>query len=86
MSEETSNLPANYIEPVVQPNGSTVLGISVRAWIVLYFDFCVLGVWVMNNILLAFGVTSANTVIPEPIYTIFVAVNSFYFGNIKQQK
>lgn len=78
MSETTENS--------LLPNGSSFLKLSVRACIVLWFDFCVLGVWVMNNILLAYGVTSANTVIPEPIYTIFVAVNSFYFGNIKQQK
>ena len=83
---ESSNLPENYVAPLELSNGSSIFGLSVRAWIVMYFDFCVLGVWVMNNVLLAFGVTSANTVIPEPIYTIFVAVNSFYFGNIKQQK
>lgn len=73
---------------IAVPDGngnSKVFGVSVRAWIVLMFNFSVLGVWVANSIFVSLGWTSAvNVKVEEPIYTIFVAVNTYYFTNIKK--
>lgn len=73
---------------IAAPDGngnSKVFGVSVRAWIVLMFNFSVLGVWVANSIFASLGWTSSvNVKVEEPIYTIFVAVNTYYFTNIKK--
>ncbi len=74
------------------PNGtngtngsSSFFGISIRAWIVIMFDSSVLLTWMANNIMAGLGYTSYTFKLEEPLYTIFIAVNTYYFSNIKQQ-
>ena len=86
VQQETSNLPANYVPPPDGNGNSKIFGVSVRAWITIWFDFIVLGVWAANQIFTSIGWTQAGTKIDEPLYTIFVAVNTYYFSSLKQNK
>jgi len=65
-------------------NGSSIGGVSVRAWIVLIIVMSVCGNWMFNTVLFSLGYTSNNMVVPEPIYSVFIAVISYYFGQIKK--
>jgi len=74
-------------EVKLESNGnSKMFGVSIRAWITVWFDFIVLGVWAANQIFASIGWTIPDTKIDEPLYTIFVAVNTYYFSTIKQGK
>ena len=75
MSDDT-----NPPEPVPPVNGSSIGGISVRAWIALLITFTVCANWTANTLMVSLGYTSANITIPEPLYSVFVGVIGIYFG------
>lgn len=61
-------------------NGSTMFGVSVRAWLALLITGTVCINWSANTIMVSLGYTSSNIVIPEPLYSVFVGVIGIYFG------
>jgi hypothetical protein len=61
-------------------NGSQFLGISIRAWLALLITGTVCANWTANTVMVSLGYTSANIVIPEPLYSVFVGVIGIYFG------
>ena len=61
-------------------NGSSFLGISIRAWLALIITGTVCVNWTANTFMVSMGYTSANIVIPEPLYSVFVGVIGIYFG------
>lgn len=63
---------------------STIAGVSVRGWIVVIIVLSVCGNWIANTLMVSLGYTSANMTVPEPIYSVFIAVISYYFGQLKK--
>lgn len=63
-----------------QPNGSKIFNLSIRGLITLILVTGVIGVWITNTVLMSLGWTSANTEVPEPIYSLVIAAVSYYFG------
>lgn len=61
-------------------NGSAFFGVSVRAWLALIITGTVCVNWTANTVMVSLGYTSANIVIPEPLYSVFVGVIGIYFG------
>lgn len=75
---DTAIAPATKEQPAT--NGSQFLGISVRAWLALIITGTVCVNWTANTLMVSLGYTSANIVIPEPLYSVFVGVIGIYFG------
>lgn len=65
-------------------NGSSIFGVSIRAWVVITTTAAILGAWLTNCVFNALGYTSATFSVPEPIYTVWIAVISYYFGTLKK--
>lgn len=65
-------------------NGSKIFGVSVPGCLALMLTGTVCLI-VMGNITMAcLGMTSVNVVIPEPLYSGFIAALGFYLGQHKK--
>lgn len=78
MSEQTQAEPA----PVA--NGSTIFGVSVRGWLAIMLTGTICLSYLSQQVMASLGWTSVNVVIPEPLYSGFIAALGFYLGQTKK--
>lgn len=64
--------------------GSLIWGVSVRGWLAIMLTATVCGITSTNIVLACLGYTSTQVVIPEPLYSGFIAALGFYLGQIKK--
>lgn len=66
-------------------NGSSIFGVSVRGWLAIVLVTTVCSNWTANTIMMALGWTSANTTVPEPIYSLVIGAVAYYFGQTSKK-
>lgn len=67
-----------------EPNGSYILGVSVRGWLALMLTFTVCTIVAGNILMASLGYTSVNVTVPEPLYSGFMTALGFYLGQLKK--